>query len=113
MAIDRQRIVDNFYPQDQRWPAQFMPSSIFGYSDGLQWYDYNPDMAKQILQEEGVYDANGRFATTITYRDVVRSYLPQPGWSPKTSRPNSPPSTSDAQIVVMESGAFLDAADAG
>ena len=76
MAIDRQRIVDNFYPPASSVATQFMPPSIFGYSEGQTWYDYNPEEAKKILEEEGVLPG---FKTTITYRDVVRGYLPNPG----------------------------------
>ncbi len=79
MAIDRDRIVENFYPAGSLVATQFMPPSIFGYSEGLDWYEYNPEMAKQILEEEGVYDADGTFNTIISYRDVVRGYLPEPG----------------------------------
>ena len=73
------RIVDNFYPAGSIVATQFMPPSIFGYSEGQDWYEYNPEMAKQILTEEGVYDADGVFKTKISYRDVVRGDLPEPG----------------------------------
>jgi ABC-type transport system substrate-binding protein/ABC-type branched-subunit amino acid transport system substrate-binding protein len=113
MAIDRQRIVDNFYPPGSQVATQFMPVSIFGYTEGMEWYEYNPEMAKQILEEEGVYDENGEFNTTITYRDVVRSYLPEPGVVAQDIQAQLADIGVNAEIVVMESGAFLDAADAG
>jgi len=113
MAIDRQRIVDNFYPPGSQVATQFMPVSIFGYTEGMEWYEYNPEMAKQILEEEGVYDENGVFNTTITYRDVVRSYLPEPGVVAQDIQAQLADIGVNAEIVVMESGAFLDAADAG
>ena len=65
MAIDRNRIVDNFYPAGSIVATQFMPPSIFGYSEGQDWYEYDPEMAKQILTEEGVYDANSILKTRI------------------------------------------------
>ena len=113
MAIDRQRLVDNFYPPGSSVATQFMPPAIFGYSEGQDWYDYNPEEAKKILDEEGVYDADGRFKTTITYRDVVRGYLPNPGVVAQDIQAQLADIGVDAEIVVMESGAFLDAADAG
>lgn len=110
MAIDRNRIVDNFYPPGSSVATQFMPPSIFGYTDGLDWYEYNPDMAKQILEEEGVLPG---FKTTITYRDVVRGYLPNPGIVAQDIQAQLADIGVTAEIVVMESGAFLDAADRG
>lgn len=113
MAIDRNRIVDNFYPAGSIVATQFMPPVIFGYSEGQDWYEYNPEMAQQILTEEGVYDANGVFKTKISYRDVVRGYLPEPGVVAQDIQAQLAEIGVEAEIVVMESGTFLDAADDG
>ena len=113
MAIDRNRIVDNFYPAGSIVATQFMPPSIFGYSEGQDWYEYNPEMAKQILTEEGVYDADGVFKTKISYRDVVRGYLPEPGVVAQDIQAQLKEIGVEAEINVMEFGSFLDAADAG
>jgi peptide/nickel transport system substrate-binding protein len=110
MAIDRQRIVDNFYPPASSVATQFMPPSIFGYSKDQTWYDYNPEEAKKILTEEGILPG---FKTTITYRDVVRSYLPNPGVVAQDIQAQLADIGIEASINVMESGAFLDAAAAG
>ena len=110
MAIDRQRLVDNFYPPGSTVATQFMPPSIFGYSEGQTWYDYNPDEAKKILEEEGVLPG---FKTTITYRDVVRGYLPNPGIVAQDLQAQLADIGVEAEIVVMESGAFIDAANQG
>ncbi len=110
MAIDRQRLVDNFYPPGSSVATQFMPPSIFGYSADQDWYAYDPEMAKQILEEEGVLPG---FETTITYRDVVRTYLPNPGIVAQDIQAQLADIGVNAEIVVMESGSFLDAADAG
>jgi ABC-type transport system substrate-binding protein len=110
MAIDRDRIVDNFYPPASSVASQFMPPSIFGFSEGLDWYEYNPEEAKKILEEEGVLPG---FQTTISYRDVVRGYLPNPGVVAQDIQAQLADIGVEATINVMESGAFLDAADRG
>lgn len=110
MAIDRQRIVDNFLPPGSSVATQFLPPSIFGYSEGKTWYDYDPEQAKQILEEEGVLPG---FQTTITYRDVVRSYLARPGDVAQDLQAQLADIGVTAEIVVMESGSFIDAADRG
>ena len=110
MAIDRQRIVDNFYPPASSVATQFMPPAIFGFTEGLDWWEYNPEEAKAILEEEGVLPG---FKTTITYRDVVRAYLPNPGIVAQDIQAQLADIGVEVEIVVMESGAFLDASDRG
>ncbi len=77
MAIDKQRIVDNFYPPASIVAEQFAPPEItpgFGANgDGAKWYAYDPAAAKALLAEAGF--PNG-FEVTMGYRDVVRIYLP-------------------------------------
>ena len=113
MGIDRQRIVDNFYPPGSSVAKQFMPPSIFGFSEGQDWYEYNPEEARKILEEEGVVAADKPFKTTITYRDVVRGYLPNPGIVAQDLQAQLKDLGVEAEIKVMESGSFLDAATGG
>ncbi|MGH2592368.1 MAG: ABC transporter substrate-binding protein, partial [Anaerolineae bacterium] len=110
MAIDKQRIIDNFYPPGSIVADQFMPPSIFGYTPEVKDYEYNPEEAVTILTEEGVLPG---FETTITYRDVVRGYLPDPGVVAQDIQAQLDDIGVTAEIVVMESGAFLDASDRG
>ncbi len=110
MAIDKQRIVDNFYPPGSSVADQFMPTSIFGYTPEVKDTEYNPEEAVTILTEEGVLPG---FKTTITYRDVVRGYLPDPGIVAQDIQAQLADIGVEIEIVVMESGAFLDAADRG
>jgi peptide/nickel transport system substrate-binding protein len=110
MGIDRQRLIDNFYPPGSSLATQFMPPAIFGYSEGQEWYAYDPEQAKQILEEEGVLPG---FKTTITYRDVVRGYLPNPGIVAQDIQAQLADLGVEAEIVVMESGAFLTSANDG
>jgi ABC-type transport system substrate-binding protein len=113
MAIDRKRIVDNFYPEGSILATQFMPPSIFGYTEGLDWYAVDPAKAKEMLTEAGVYDADGKWKIKLFYRDVVRGYLPEPGVVAQDIQAQLAEIGVDLEIVVMESGAYLDAADAG
>ena len=110
VGIDRQRIVDNFYPPGSVVADQFMPSSIFGYTPEPKWYDYDPQKAKDLLTEAGF--PNG-FEVTLNYRDVVRSYLPSPSTVAQDIQAQLADLGITVNIEVMESGAFLDASDAG
>jgi peptide/nickel transport system substrate-binding protein len=110
MALDRQRIVDAFYPPGSIVADQFLPSSIFGYTEEPTWYDYDVDAAKALLAEAGFPDG---FDVTLNYRDVVRSYLPSPGTVGVDIQDQLAAIGVTVNIEVMESGAFLDASDAG
>ena len=110
VGIDRQRIVDNFYPAGSVVASHFTPCAIPGGCEGAAWPDYDPEQAKALLAEAGYADG---FDTTIAYRDVVRSYLPEPGVVAQDLQAQLKELGINAEIEVMESGAFLDAADRG
>jgi peptide/nickel transport system substrate-binding protein len=74
-GIDKQRIVDNFYPPGSTTASQFMPPSIFGYTADAKVNDFDPELAKQLLEESGV---TLPIETTLSYRNVSRGYLAQP-----------------------------------
>ncbi|TMC55818.1 MAG: peptide ABC transporter substrate-binding protein, partial [Chloroflexi bacterium] len=77
MAIDRKRITDQFYAPGSVVAEQFAPPGIKpGNSEGMKWYAYDPAAAKKMLADAGF--PNG-FDVTLSYRDVVRPYLPSPG----------------------------------
>jgi len=110
LAVDRDRIVDNFYPPGSTVADQFLPTSIFGYTPQPTWWEQDVDAAKALLTEAGFPSG---FDVTINYRDVVRSYLPSPGTVAQDIQAQLAAIGVNVTIEVMESGAFLDASDAG
>ena len=111
MGIDRKRIVDQFYPPGSSVADYFTPCSIPNGCVGDPWYTFDAAAAKALLTEAGY--PNG-FDTVLNYRDVVRGYLPDPNVVAQDIQAQLKNNLNiNVKIEVMESGAFLDAADSG
>lgn len=111
MGIDRNRIVDNFYPAGSEVASHFTPCAIPNGCVGEEWYEFDVEAAKALLTEAGYPDG---FETVLNYRDVVRGYLPDPNIVAQDIQAQLKENLNiTLNIEVMESGAFLDAADSG
>ena len=111
MGIDRQRIVDNFYPTGSEVADFFTPCNIANGCEGDVWYDFDPEAARALLAEAGFPDG---FDTTIRYRDVFRVYLPEPGAVATELATQLQENLGiNATVEVMESGAFIEATSVG
>ncbi len=75
MGIDRQKIVAGFYPEGSTVPDFFTPCTVPNGCEGEAWYDFDLEAARELLAEAGYGDG---FETTLYFRDVFRTYLPQP-----------------------------------
>jgi len=114
MSIDKARIVKQFYPAGSAVAEQFVPTVMKpGYSTegaGAKWYEYKPADAKKLLAEAGF--PNG-FETKLSYRDVVRGYLPQPGKVAQDIQAQLADVGIKITLDPVESGAYLKAVAAG
>lgn len=110
-GIDRQRIIDFFYPEGSQVPTHFTPCSLPNACEGEDWYDFDLEGAKALLAEAGYADG---FDTTIYYRDVFRGYLPEPGIVAVEFQTQLRDNLGiNAEVVVMESGEFIDESTSG
>lgn len=75
LGIDRQRIVDTYFPPGSEVAPQYAPCAILHGCAGDPWYAYDPILAKEMLAAAGY--PNG-FDTTIRYRANALPYLPDP-----------------------------------
>ncbi len=105
LAMDRQRIIDTFYPPGSEVASHFTPCSVQFGCEGDSWYDQDVEAAKALLAEAGLADG---FSTKIFYRDVTRGYLPTPGNVAADIQAQLKETLNiDAEIVQMESGEFI------
>ena len=125
-GIDRQRIVDNFFPPGSPLTPDFAPPAVFGHvgEGGVPGFD--PEGAKALLEEaaadlgfelplDSVTDTRSGEARglTLTWRDVVRGYLPNPGIIANDVASQLAEIGVIADVQVVESGTFLASANAG
>ena len=75
-ALNRQRVVDDFYGGRGVVAKEFMPPEVVGYADDVTEYEYDPEKAKQLISEAGV---STPINLTFCYpTDVSRPYMPDP-----------------------------------
>jgi ABC-type transport system substrate-binding protein len=111
LGIDRQRIVDTFYPEGSEVASHFTPCSIPNGCEGDAWWDFDPEAGRALLAEAGFEDG---FETTIYLRDVFRVYLPEPQVvATEIQTQLSENLGIEAEIEVQESGAFIESVSAG
>jgi ABC-type transport system substrate-binding protein len=114
MAIDKKRIVDNFYPPSSYVAEQFVPSDFLpGFStsgDGASWYKFDAAAAKKMLE-----DAKFDFTQTITlsYRDVNRVYLPHVNEVAQDIQAQLAEIGVNVTLNKMESGPFIESTAKG
>jgi len=75
-AIDREELVEAFYEGQGQVATQFMPPELFGYSEDVTTYEYDPGLAQQLLEESGE-----QLPITLDFAyptDVSRPYMPDP-----------------------------------
>ncbi|MEZ4666382.1 MAG: ABC transporter substrate-binding protein [Anaerolineae bacterium] len=126
MSIDRRRLVDNFFPPGSQLSTDFVPPVLFGHVDDIGVPAYDPEGAKKLLEEASKdlgFDLPLSKLTdtrtgeerplTLSYRDVVRGYLPTPGIIATDIQAQLAQTGFDAQVQVIESATFIDSSHAG
>jgi len=110
LTLDRQRLIDNFYPNGSTAATQFLPPGIPGFDKGFTDFTRNIDEAKKLLADAGY--ANG-LDVTLSLRDVQRGYLPQPVAVATDIQAQLKEVGINVSIDTQESGTFIDNANAG
>lgn len=74
-AIDREGLVKQQLPEGATVAENFYPKTVFGWTDDVEKYNYDPDKAKSLLAEAG---ATGLTVTFYWPTEVTRPYMPNP-----------------------------------
>lgn len=74
-AIDKDAVAAASLPEGSEIATQFMPQSVNGWNDSVTEYEYDPDKARDLLEEAGADGATIEFNYPT---DVSRPYMPSP-----------------------------------
>jgi len=111
LAIDRDAILEAAFPAGFQAADYFTPCTVPDGCVGEKWYGYDPVKAKELLVAAGYPDG---FKTQLTYRDVVRGYLPQPESVAKAIQAQLKDNLNiSADLIALDSQEFLNATDTG
>ncbi|TFE02473.1 ABC transporter substrate-binding protein [Jeotgalibacillus sp. R-1-5s-1] len=109
-AIDRQAIVDAFFEGRAEVAKNPMPPVISGYNDEIEGYEYDPEKAKQLLEEAGLGDG---FEMELWAMPVPRPYMPDGQKVAEAIQSNLAEVGITAEIVTYEWATYLEKARLG
>jgi len=110
MAINKAELVEALYPATAEAATQFVPPGIFGHTDGLQDWPFDPDQARGLLAQAGYPDG---FETTLWVMPVSRGYYPNPDRVGEAIQADLAAVGIQAEIVTYDWGTYLDEVFAG
>ena len=110
LTLDRQRLVDNFYPNGSTAATQFLPPGIPGFDKGFTDFKRDVTEAKKLMEQAGL---GSGVNVTLSLRDVQRGYLPQPVPVATDIQAQLKEIGINVTIDVQESGTFIDNANKG
>ncbi len=72
-AVNWDALIETFYSKYAVRATCFQPPAILGHNPNIKPYEYNPDLAKELLAQAGLPDG---FETDFWYVPVIRGYFP-------------------------------------
>ena len=107
-GIDRQRIVDNFYPEGSEVASHFTPCNVPFGCEGDETWAFDLDAAKALLAEGMAEEGIDSISTKIHFREAVRGYAPDPPQLATEIQSQLETNLGiDVELDLQESGAFL------
>ncbi|MAM57495.1 MAG: ABC transporter substrate-binding protein [Salinicola sp.] len=103
MAINKQAIIDAVFQGAGQVAKNPIPPSMWGYNDAIQDDQYDPDKAKQMLEDAGVENLK----MNIWAMPVQRPYMPNARRTAELMQSDLSKVGVDAQIVTYEWGEYL------
>lgn len=109
-AIDKEAIIEAFFEGRADVAVNPIPPSVSGYNDEIKGYEYNPEKAKELLEEAGYGDG---FEMELWAMPVPRPYMPDGEKVAEVMQKNLADIGVKAKIVSHEWATYLELASKG
>ncbi|GGK30529.1 ABC transporter substrate-binding protein [Caldalkalibacillus thermarum] len=109
-AVNKEALIAGLY-NNLAIPAKNpVPPGYLGYHDGIEEYEYNPELAKQLLAEAGYPDG---FEFDLWTMPVARPYMPDPEKAAEALQEDFRKVGLTANIVTKEWATYLEETQEG
>jgi dipeptide transport system substrate-binding protein len=109
LAVNKEAIIDAVFQGAGRVAKNPLPPTLWSYNDSVEDYPYDPERAKQLLEEAGVKN----FSTNIWAMPVQRPYNPNARRMAELIQADWAEVGVQAEIVSFEWGEYLKRSQAG
>jgi peptide/nickel transport system substrate-binding protein len=103
MAIDMPKIVEAFFGETGDVATTYMPPTVPFFDDQIEHYPFDPEGARQMLQEAGVENLE----PTLWYMPVPRPYMPDGKGIAQAMQQDLKEVGINAKLVTYEWGTYL------
>ena len=103
-AINTQAIVDAVLGDTGEVASNYFPPLLSYFNEGIQPYEYDPDRAKQLLEEAGVQNLE----TELWYMPIPRPYMPDAKSLAQAMQQDLEKVGIDAKLVTYEWATYLE-----
>ncbi|SER39978.1 ABC transporter substrate-binding protein [Salipaludibacillus aurantiacus] len=109
-AIDKETLITVLYAGLAEPAKNIIPPSYMGYNDSIDPYAYDPDLARELLDEAGFGDG---LEFDLWTMPVARPYMPDPERAAEVMQANLADVGVTANIVSMEWATYLERTEQG
>jgi peptide/nickel transport system substrate-binding protein len=103
MAIDMPKIVEAFFGETGDVATTYMPPTVPFFDDQIEHYPFDPEGARQMLQEAGVENLE----PTLWYMPIPRPYIPDGKGIAQAMQQDLKEVGINAKLVTYEWGTYL------
>lgn len=104
MAINMPDIVKAFFGKTGELATTYMPPTVSFFDDSIEHYPYDPDGARQMLQDAGVDSLD----TDLWYMPIPRPYMPDGKGIAQAMQADLKEVGVNTKLVTYEWGTYLD-----
>jgi peptide/nickel transport system substrate-binding protein len=108
-AIDMNQIVQDFFGEAGQLATTYMPPTVPFFNEDIERYAYDPELARQMLQEAGAENLQ----TELWYMPIPRPYMPDGKGIAKAMQQDLKKVGVNAELITHGWGTYLEKTGSG